>query len=465
MSFEIYLKENYKKSTTILVFLILVIYFFIATHGTLKFGQAVYAYSYYNVLASGFAQGKIEMPYPVPKGLLALKNPYDPIDNFPFRNSGYQDLSLYKNKLYLYFGPTPVVVLYLPLFYFFSGYNLPAGLANFIFMSGTLIFAVLLISYLRKIYFKNVPVWLEFFVILVLAFANMAPFLIYIPAIYQIAIACDCFFLTGAVYFLCRAANKESLNYLFLGSLFLGLSVGARFYFLSSAIILIAFFCAVVLRQKNRFTFLKLLSLIGPFLFCLMMLMFYNYIRFENIFETGNHYQLTGFLSRAGIENIIPNLYTYLLNPVTVNCQFPYLSLHQWHPRTYIREAVEKFAGLFYGVPFILISSLLFFKNDILNTQTQNHEKTPFPFTEFIIISIPAFINFVSLLAYQYVNMRYLADFLTLWLLLNIIVLFYFDSSLSNGNRFKTYIRFSGILSGLLSIIFGIGFMFRIYGN
>src|SRR5207248_6297600 len=46
------------------------------------------------------------------QALLALADPYDPAQNAPYR---LHDASLYHGRYYLYFGPTPVALLYLPL--------------------------------------------------------------------------------------------------------------------------------------------------------------------------------------------------------------------------------------------------------------------------------------------------------------------------------------------------------------
>ena len=66
---------------------------------------------YYQLLAKGFLAGHLYMPVPVSPQLLALPDPYDATRNAAFR---VQDASLYRGRYFLYFGPTPVVTLFVP---------------------------------------------------------------------------------------------------------------------------------------------------------------------------------------------------------------------------------------------------------------------------------------------------------------------------------------------------------------
>src|SRR5262245_43808072 len=68
---------------------------------------------HYELLTDAFESGRLSLPVePVPQ-LLQLDDPYDPDKNAPYRV--LHDASLYRTKYYLYFGPTPVISLLLPL--------------------------------------------------------------------------------------------------------------------------------------------------------------------------------------------------------------------------------------------------------------------------------------------------------------------------------------------------------------
>ena len=65
--------------------------------------------SYYDSLASSFSQRHLYLEINPDPALLALPNPYDP--NARTGIDYPQDVSLYKGKFYLYFGPTPALIL------------------------------------------------------------------------------------------------------------------------------------------------------------------------------------------------------------------------------------------------------------------------------------------------------------------------------------------------------------------
>ncbi|WP_019217529.1 hypothetical protein [Legionella tunisiensis] len=87
--------------------------------------------SLYQYLTESFLSGHLNLLVSPSPELLQLADPYDPIQNSHFR---LHDASLYKGKYYLYFGPLPVVVFYLP-FKLLTGYYPSGGLASFVFLS------------------------------------------------------------------------------------------------------------------------------------------------------------------------------------------------------------------------------------------------------------------------------------------------------------------------------------------
>jgi len=79
---------------------------------------------HYEYLAEGFLHGHTYLSIDPSPELLKLKNPFDPAANAPYR---LWDASLYKGRFYLYFGPTPVLVM-LP-WRILTGHMLPQRLA------------------------------------------------------------------------------------------------------------------------------------------------------------------------------------------------------------------------------------------------------------------------------------------------------------------------------------------------
>jgi len=82
-----------------------------------KFGLENPSDSAYNLLARGFRDGHLYLEKPVPVGFAQLADPYDPDANSVYRFSPpylLHDLSYYNGRLYLYFGPTPALILFWP---------------------------------------------------------------------------------------------------------------------------------------------------------------------------------------------------------------------------------------------------------------------------------------------------------------------------------------------------------------
>src|SRR5262249_46036284 len=65
----------------------------------------------YPLLTDAFRAGQTSLRVQPPAALLALPDPFDPVANASLR---LHDASLYHGKYYLYFGPTPALVLFLP---------------------------------------------------------------------------------------------------------------------------------------------------------------------------------------------------------------------------------------------------------------------------------------------------------------------------------------------------------------
>src|SRR5262245_9206169 len=80
------------------------------------YASAVSPYSwknYYGTLGEGFLSGHTYLSVPVPPEVIALAEPYNPRDRkVPF----LWDASLYQGHYYLYFGPTPALLVWIPTY-------------------------------------------------------------------------------------------------------------------------------------------------------------------------------------------------------------------------------------------------------------------------------------------------------------------------------------------------------------
>ena len=87
---------------------------------------------HYALLTDAFLAGRTSLLVRPDPELLALSNPYDPVANVNYR---LHDASLYGGKYYLYFGPAPAIVLFVP-YKVLTGSHLPARAAVALFCIG-----------------------------------------------------------------------------------------------------------------------------------------------------------------------------------------------------------------------------------------------------------------------------------------------------------------------------------------
>ena len=150
-------------------------------------GPTSLGHNYYNLLSDGFLAGHLHLLVAPDPGLLALPNPYDPAVNQNLA-LGIHDLSLYHDKLYLYWGPTPALLLYMPFRLLGLG-DLPDTTAIFLFAFVGFCFSIACLRALAQRFAPDAPRWMLGAAAVALAFSNALPFTLRRVAIYEIAIA------------------------------------------------------------------------------------------------------------------------------------------------------------------------------------------------------------------------------------------------------------------------------------
>src|ERR1035438_6516256 len=149
---------------------------------------------YYALLTDAFLAGQTSLLVPPPSELLALPNPYDPLRNGEFR---LHDASLYHGKYYLYFGPTPALVLFLP-YRVLTGSHLPARAAVAWFYTCGFACSCALFFLLAKREKWDCPRWFASAAVLSLGTPPGLVFLVTHPSFYEVAIAAGyCFVMAG----------------------------------------------------------------------------------------------------------------------------------------------------------------------------------------------------------------------------------------------------------------------------
>ncbi|MBI3591767.1 MAG: hypothetical protein HY094_10370 [Candidatus Melainabacteria bacterium] len=453
---------------SLLISFVLLFYFWTATGGYNYFDFKSDHNNRYNDLAQSFLAGKLHLLYKPRPELLSLSNPYDPSINGAYR---VHDASLYKEKYYLYFGPTPVLTTYIP-YRLIMQHGMHDNLAIFIFSIGALIWAILLLFYLKKKYFNKIPEWIMLLTIAVIAFANATPILMRRPQIYEVAISSGLFFLMGAIYFFITAFSKEepSKSRLFFGSFFLGLAVGGRPQIALCCILfpIIWFKLCKVSNKKWGSTLIAILASLLPFMLCLIGLLLYNYFRFDSIFEFGTKYQLAGkpmtVVKLFDPARIPISLYLNVFQPPFLNLFFPFAHLKSSIPSYIVNPPYYDYgqiAGAIPGIPFVILLFLLpivLILQKVFNKKYLS-EKKSFPYYEFLLLLIPAVLNISILLFMPGTVMRYTADYATFLILLAAIAWFYIYSNSAYASTSKLFFNTIAVLfSSICNVIYRIAF-------
>jgi len=448
----------------VLIYLIILFYAWTTTVGTFKFYPKN---NNYNLLSIAFLHGQLNLPVQVPKALLKLSDPYDPILNKESRMMGIHDFSLYNKKLYLYFGATPALILFIP-YKLITKKIMPYNMAIFIFSTGILIWSFLILLHLKKKYFNSIPEWFVFLSTLIIGIANGVAVLLRRPDMYEVAIASGCFFLTGAIYFLCLSINNPSLLKLFIAGLFLGFSVGSRPHFVFSGICLILLFCFYFRKSGFNHVFKLFATLAIPFSFIVFLILLYNYFRFGNIFEFGVKYQLAGMNSHLyslfGLKNILGKIHLTLYCAPSLSPTFPFIYPKFWMPPSPPfppgETTPERVAGLIPSVPFVLLLLIGPLCEILLRLFNKTKEliEIIFPIREFLIILIPGLINLFFLFLYTGSVLRYNVDFFNYFILASILIWFYFDRFLNKNGITRNFLRIFALMFGIVSILNGISY-------
>ena len=250
----------------------------------------------YQLLADAFLKGQLYLDVPVDSRLAAMKNPYD----FKAReelnldeDSGGWDHAFYKGHYYVYFGAVPALIIFLP-YQLIVGKSLAAYHATQIFSALFIVGLFALFFFLAKKFFPR----MSFGVYLALAVALSLVSISYCteaPALYCTASSSGLCMEVWSVYFFARAAWSDDSRRKFFAEIFFGAALGALAFGCKPTVALANFLVLPLLpkffsKDDPRKIFLVLGA---PYAITAAALMAYNFLRFDNVFEFGQAYQLT----------------------------------------------------------------------------------------------------------------------------------------------------------------------------
>jgi hypothetical protein len=320
---------------------------------------------FHNLVADALLHRQTNLRLDPPEGLLKLKDPYDPLANEPYRKQGINDLSLYKGKLYAFYGPAPALLAFIPFRVLRLG-DLSPTLASLAFCVAGFGFSLLLWRRLTRWLFGDLPVWMDCFAVLALGLALPAPFIIYIGRAYEASIACGYFLLFAGLYSLTSGLLSEArarTALLALGSAALALAVGARPDMLLAGLFIAVAFVIVIKRQpqseRPTSRINEAVAVVAPYVTIGALLALYNFVRFDSVTEFGGGYQLSGANSTTydfyQLWYVPHGLYYYLFAPARLNATYPYAFLLRNIPFAQSKNVYthEPVAGVLTNMPLI----------------------------------------------------------------------------------------------------------------
>jgi hypothetical protein len=377
--------------------------------------------SYHSYLAESFAKGETSLPIEPAPELARLEDPYDPAQNEPYRQ---HDASYYEGSYYLYFGPTPAALLFLPVRAL--GGDLGDRVAGPLLATGGFAAAAVLLLFLVGRFVPGTATGWRLVAVAGLGLCNVVPFMLRRPEVYETAIAAGYFLLMLAVMLLVIAAlrDRPSLPLAVAGSLVLGLAVGARANMALAAPILIWAWWRIAgpratWRGRGRRLATAAVAVAAPFAACLALLVLYNIVRFGSPTEFGVSYQLTS-LSNAreadyfSLARFVPGLWFYFLQPPHFALDFPFITLRPEYPGTLPDGFyVEPVAGILVVSPLLAMLAAV----PAMAWWARDPESRRLAEVSAVLVAVAILLPLPSLLSFGGATERYEVDFLTLLLI------------------------------------------------
>lgn len=428
---------------------------------------------YYNLLSRGFLAGRLSLKRDPDPELLKLSDPYD-----PQKRTGIpvlHDVSYYRGKYYLYWGPAPVVTLFLPFRVIF-GCDLPQIYGNLLFVAVGFVALASLWLCLRRDFFPESKTSLAVIGVLALGACGMTLSLVRRPSLWELPIASGhAFAMLGLACAYAGLRGRALKRWWVLASLSLGLAVASRPTYVVGVAPLLLFLAWGRARlawqtEKGslwppRTWWSEMIALGFPIGFVVVGLLAYNYARFDHPFEFGLKYQMSAALELTA-THFSPryasfNGFLYYLSPAQWGRYFPFVQLApSSRPQPEGYYGIEYVYGLLVNEPLALLAllaPLAFWQ------RTVEEKNVLLPY----VSGVATFYLAVSagLLCFWAGTQRYMADFAPALILLACIGLLAGERWLrARAPRLAPVGRYLGLGAAGFSVFFGIVVSFQLHG-
>ena len=361
------------------------LYLWTAEGISIKSGDRGNVWHHYEYLVDGFLNGHLHLSrLPAPE-LLALPDPYDPQTNAQHR---LLDASLYRGKYYLYYGPTPAILLMLP-WKIVTGHHLPQWAATAFFAIAGLGALALLLGGIRQKYFSPATPSLFFFAIVLAGHVSWLPVILRRPGVWELPIVTAAALFWWSLLCLWKShVSRRRYLWAFAGGLALAFALGARpTQLFAVSVVTLAFACPFDRARPLRSVLHRGWPVVLPLLFGGLGLLAYNYARFGALGEFGQTLQLWGGDER-NVTHFSPayfrfNAWLYLFSVPDVSPYFPFFRT-VWFgdlPAGYI--ATEEMPGMLFAMP-----ALLFGGTACVYAFRRRHEKIETPLRLLLLVAV-----------------------------------------------------------------------------
>lgn len=429
----------------------------------------------YADLAEALLQGRLSLLIEPSQELISLPDPYDLRQNHGLK---LWDAILYKGQYYLYFGPAPALMAFIP-WKLLTGQRMPHNLAGAIFaVSGFAVSILLMILIIRGAELKG-----SFLTVLIgimmLGMCNMVLPVLRKPFMYEVAVlSAYCWSMLSLFFiFSFLLFDNRKIIYLVVSSLCYGLAIASRFSYVFGIVIFLIPLWSLLDHQKvySRSFFKKMavfLSTVGmPLALCIGILLLYNYMRFGNFLEFGVRYQL-GIVRPLdytffSIQNFWINNYLNLMSGVFINGSFPFfhvqsvnipvnITIPSYYPIYCVKEDLPA-AGLLMNIPFlwIIIPGWIYLKLRRL--------EFPKPIHYFIsLLLLGGTANWLVVSLFSFANIRYVIDFLPMFVLLSCLIYFMIYDHLHKVIVGRAIVQCIAIMTVVYAALTNIGFSIEV---
>jgi hypothetical protein len=321
---------------------------------------------HYQYLADGFLNGHLHLSKVPSPELLALPDPRDPAQNRPYR---LEDASLYRGQYYLYFGPAPVLLLVLP-WKVLTGSPLPQWLVTDLFATAGLGALALLIAGVRRRYFPAASPGQLFFAVVLAGHVAWLPVVLEHPAFWELAVVAAAALFWWSLYFFWRYRDSGGRTpWAAATGCALALVLAARPTYAPAAGLVALLFVFSPTRGRA----VRLLALGLPLAAAGGALLAYNYLRFGDVVEFGQRYQLWADdwrgLTFFRLSNFPFNASLYFFSLPVLSPYFPFF------PPAWVGELpagytlTENIHGLLFAMPAHLLGAVA-----LLQAWRQRHD-------------------------------------------------------------------------------------------